>query len=332
MRAIVLEKVNSIDQKPLREKESPLPEPGAAEIRVRVKACGVCRTDLHIVEGELPCRKLPLIPGHQIVGIVEARGERAGRFQEGQRVGIPWLHRTCGSCQFCRSDRENLCEKGEFTGYTVDGGYAEYTVVPEDFAYPIPQTFSDAAATPLLCAGIIGYRSLKLTEIRSGQRLGLYGFGQSAHITIQVARRWDCEVCVFTRSQQHRQLAQQLGAAWTGGSEDTPPGKINAAIIFAPVGKLVPDALRVLEKGGVIVLAGIYMTPIPPLEYESIYHERAIRSAANSTREDARELLQLAGEIPIRTEVETFPLNEANQALLRLKNSQINGAAALLVG
>ncbi|MEE8160487.1 MAG: zinc-dependent alcohol dehydrogenase family protein [Acidobacteriota bacterium] len=320
-----------MDQSPLQEKDCPQPEPRSGEIRVQVRACGICRTDLHIVEGELPARKLPLIPGHQIVGVVQAQGQDTGDFQQGQRVGIPWLHRACGHCHFCRSERENLCKQAEFTGYTVDGGYAEYAVVPEEFAHPIPEGFSDAEATPLLCAGSIGYRSLKLSEVRPGQRLGLYGFGQSAHITIQVACHWGCEVYVFTRSKQHRRLALQLGAVWAGGAEDTPPETVHSAIIFAPVGSLVPQALGVLERGGTLALAGIYMSPIPSLKYDSLYQERTIRSATNLTRQDARELLQLAGEIPIHTHVESFPLNQANRALGKLKNSEINGAAALVI-
>ncbi len=331
MRAMALEQANSIDLSPLQEKDCPQPEPRSGEVRIQVRACGICRTDLHIVEGELPARKLPLIPGHQIVGIVQAQGPDTGEFQQGQRVGIPWLHRACGHCHFCRTERENLCKQAEFTGYTVDGGYAEYAVAPEEFVHPIPEEFSDAEATPLLCAGFIGYRSLKLSEVRPGQRLGLYGFGQSAHITIQVACHWGCETYVFTRSKQHRQLALQLGAVWAGGAEDTPPKTVHSAIIFAPVGSLVPQALGMLERGGTLALAGIHMSPIPSLNYASLYQERTLRSATNLTRQDARELLQLAGEIPIHTHVESFPLNQANRALGKLKNSEINGAAALLI-
>jgi len=296
-----------------------------------VKACGLCHTDLHIVEGELPAPRLPVIPGHQIVGVVEARGEGASRFREGDRVGVPWLHDACGACEYCARGRENLCEFARFTGLHVNGGYAEFTVVSQDFAYPVPVSFSDEAAAPLLCAGIIGYRALRLSEIRPGETLGLYGFGASAHIAIQVARHWKCEVYVFTRSKEHRQLARELGAAWTGRAEEDPPARIHSAVIFAPAGPLVPEALRVLRKGGVIALAGIYMSPIPSLEYSSIYHERTLRSVANSTRQDAHEILRLAGEIPIRTEIETFALEEANEALLRLKESRIRGAGVLIL-
>ncbi len=331
MKAMVLEKADAVERSPLLAKECPLPEPGAGEIRIRVKACGLCHTDLHTVEGELPLPKLPVIPGHQIVGVVEARGRGVDRFHEGDRVGVPWLYRTCGTCEFCRRDRENLCDAARFTGYHADGGYAEYTVVSQDFAYPLPHNFSDAAAAPLLCAGVIGYRALRLSEIRPGERLGLYGFGGSAHIAIQVARHWGCEVYVFTRSEEHRELARRLGARWTGQAEEEPPAPIHSAIIFAPAGSLVPEALRVLKKGGVIALAGIYMSPLPTLEYASLYYERNIRSVSNSTRQDAREFLELAGKIPIRTEIETFPLMEANQALLKLKQSRIRGAGVLVI-
>ena len=328
---MTLERIDSISQNPLQEKKSPIPKPRSEEIQVQVRACGICRTDLHIIEGELIPKKIPVIPGHQIIGVVREQGQNTKIFELGQRVGIPWLHRTCEHCHFCQTGRENLCKQAEFTGYTVDGGYAEYTLIPEKFAYPIPDNFSDAEATPLLCAGTIGYRSLKLSKIHSGQRLGLYGFGQSAHIAIQVACHWGCEVYVFTRSKTHRQLALQLGATWVGRAEDSPPKTIHSAIIFAPAGNLVPQALKILERGGTLALAGIHMSPIPPLHYSSLYQERTIRSVTNLTRQDARELLALAGKIPIQTRVESFPLNQANQALQKLKNSEINGAAALVI-
>lgn len=320
-----------MENRPLSIQERSLPRPQAGELRIRVRACGVCRTDLHIVEGELSLPRLPLIPGHQIVGVVEERGREVDRFREGDRVGVPWLHTTCGTCRFCADGRENLCDAARFTGYHADGGYAEHVVAPQDAAYPVPDDFSDAAAAPLLCAGIIGYRALRLSKIRPGERLGLYGFGGSAHITIQVARHWNCEVYVFTRGKEHQGLATKLGAAWTGRAEDQPPRPVDAAIIFAPVGSLVPQALRVLRKGGTLALAGIYMSTLPPLDYSSLYHEKNIRSVANSTRRDARELLELAGKIPVRTEVETFALAEANQALLLLKQSLIHGAGVLVM-
>jgi len=284
------------------------------------------------VEGDLELAKLPIVPGHQIVGLVEARGEGANRFAVGQRVGVPWLYRTCRECDFCQQGLENLCEQAQFTGLHADGGYAEAMIVHQDFAYPIPEGFSDVDAAPLLCAGIIGYRALRLSEVRPGQRLGLYGFGGSAHVTIQVARHWGCQVYVFTRSEGHRHLAQELGAVWVGGAEDTPPAKIHSSIIFAPAGPLVPEALRVLERGGTLALAGVTMTPIPELDYDRLlYWERTVRSVANFTRQDAFELLRVAAEIPIRTTVHTFPLEAANEALLALKRSEIDGAGVLVV-
>ena len=332
MRAMILREPKPAEERPLELVDLPLPEPHPGEVRLRVRACGVCRTDLHTVEGDLDLPKLPLVPGHQIVGVVEAAGEGATRFQPGQRVGVPWLYKTCGQCEFCKQGLENLCEDAQFTGLHVDGGYAETMVVPENFAYPIPDGFSDVAAAPLLCAGIIGYRALKLSRIKPGQRLGMYGFGGSAHVTIQVARYWGCEVYAFTRSEGHQELARKLGAAWVGRAEDTPPAKTHGAIIFAPAGKLVLDALRVLERGGTVALAGVTMTPIPEIDYDRLlYWERSIRSVANFTRQDAQELLQIAAEIPIQTSVQTFPLEEANEALLALKRSEIDGTGVLVV-
>jgi propanol-preferring alcohol dehydrogenase len=259
-------------------------------------------------------------------------GENATRFKPGQRVGVPWLYSSCGACEFCRRGLENLCEDARFTGLHADGGYAEAMVVPQDFGYPIPDSFTDIAAAPLLCAGIIGYRALKLSGIKPGQRLGMHGFGGSAHVTIQVARHWGCEVYAFTRSEGHRKLARELGAVWAGRAEDTPPAKLHASIIFAPAGELVPEALRVLERGGTVALAGVTMTPIPEIDYDRLlYWERGVRSVANFTRQDAEELLQVAAEIPVETTVRTFPLEEANEALLALKRSEIDGTAVLVV-
>ena len=332
MRAMLLREPKPAEQRPLGLTDLPLPEPGPGEVRLAVQACGVCRTDLHTVEGDLTLPKLPVVPGHQIVGVVEARGEGAGRFAEDQRVGVPWLYRTCGECEFCGQGLENLCRDAQFTGLHTDGGYAEAMVVPQDFAYLIPEGFSDLEAAPLLCAGIIGYRALRLSEVEPGQRLGLYGFGGSAHVTIQVARHWGCEVYVFTRSEGHRRLARELGAVWVGGAEDDPPAKMHASIIFAPAGGLAPEALRVLERGGTVALAGVTMTPIPELDYDRLlYWERGIRSVANFTRQDAEELLQVAAEIPIQTTVQTFPLEAANEALLALKRSEIDGTGVLVV-
>jgi propanol-preferring alcohol dehydrogenase len=332
MKAMVLREPQPAEHAPLELTEMATPEPGPGEVRLAVRACGVCRTDLHTVEGDLALPKLPLVPGHQVVGTVEALGEGAGRFEVGQRLGVPWLYRTCGQCDFCQRGLENLCRDALFTGLHVDGGYATAMVVPQDFAYPIPAAFSDLEAAPLLCAGIIGYRALRLSEIQRGQRLGLYGFGGSAHVTIQVACHWDCEVYVFTRSESHRRLARDLGAAWVGGAQDTPPAKVHGSIIFAPAGGLVPEALRVMERGGTLALAGVTMTPIPELDYdELLYWERTVRSVANFTRRDAQEFLELAAEIPVQTTVEPFALGDANRALLALKRSEIDGTGVLVM-
>jgi propanol-preferring alcohol dehydrogenase len=319
------------EQEPLVPSDLPTPEPGPGEVRLAVRACGVCHTDLHTVEGDLALPKLPLVPGHQVVGTVEARGKGATRFALGDRLGVPWLYHTCGRCEFCKRGLENLCANAQFTGLHVDGGYAEAMTVSQEFAYPIPEGFSDAEAAPLLCAGIIGYRALRLSEIRPGQRLGLYGFGGSAHVTIQVARHWGCQVYVFTRSQGHRRLARELGAVWVGGAEDTPPARMHSSILFAPAGGLVPQALDSLERGGTLALAGLTMTPIPELDYDRLlYWERTVRSVANFSRQDAAELLLLAEQIPIQTTVQVFPLEAANEALLALKRSEISGAGVLV--
>ncbi len=328
---MLLEKPRPADENPLRLAELPNPEPAAGEIRVRVRACGVCHTDLHVVEGDLQLPKLPLIPGHQIVGTVDALGAGVTEFRLSDRVGVPWLYSTCGVCGYCRKGLENLCEQARFTGFHVDGGYSEAMVVPAAFAYPLPGNFSDLEAAPLLCAGVIGYRALKLSNLQAGERLGLFGFGASAHIVIQIARHWKCEVCVFTRTESHRRMAHHLGAEWTGAAGDTPPAPLDAAIIFAPAGKLVPDALRTLRKGGTLALAGITMSNLPEMEYQLLYHERILRSIANSTREDVRGLLRLAAEIPVRTEIEPFQLPEANRALQNLKGSRIHGAGVLVI-
>lgn len=327
MRAMRLAKPAPIEVSPLQEVEIPVPEPGAGEIRIEVRACGLCHTDLHTVEGELDLPRLPLIPGHQIVGVVEAAGAGVKRHRPGDRVGAGWLGGTCGQCGFCRADRENLCERAEFTGFHRDGGYAEFAVVRGDFAYPLPPSFPDQAAAPLLCAGVIGYRAYRLSDVRPGERLGLFGFGASAHIILQVARHHDCEVFVFTRSDNHRRVAARLGAAWVGGAEDDPPGKLDRAVLFAPAGGLVLDALRHTRNGGTVAIAAIYLTPIPEIDYgRLLYGERTVRSVTASTRRDARELLELAGQIPIRVEMEPFPLWEANRALGKLKRSEIHAS------
>jgi propanol-preferring alcohol dehydrogenase len=322
-----------VEEEPLELVDLPLPEPGPGQIRLDVNVCGICHTDLHTVEGDLELPKLPIVPGHQVVGTVGARGEGADRYKVGDRVGVAWLHHvSCDECEYCERGLENLCPSASFTGLHADGGYAEAMLAYQDFAYPIPEDFSDVEAAPLLCAGIIGYRALKVSQVESGQRLGLYGFGSSAHVTIQVARHWGCRAYVFTRSQGHRQLARELGAVWVGGAEDTPPEKMHASVIFAPAGWIVPEALRDLDRGGTVALAGVTMTPIPKLDYDRLlYWERGIRSVANFTRQDAEELLRLAAEIPIRTTVETFSLEKANQALLAMKRSEIDGSGALVM-
>jgi len=331
MKAQLLYSPAPIEEAPLHLAEVPLPEPGPGQVRLAVQACGICHTDLHIVEGDLSLPKLPLIPGHQVVGVVDALGPGVTRFSPGQQAGLPWLHYTCGACAACLAGKENLCEQARFTGYHVDGGYAEYVLAEQDFIYPIPAGFSAIQAAPLLCAGIIGYRALRLSEIGPGGTLGMYGFGASAHVAIQVARYWNCRVYVFTRSPEHRRLAMELGAPWTGQAQDTPPSLLDSAIIFAPAGSLVPEALRVLRKGGTLALAGITMSDIPAMPYALIYGERTVRSVANSTRQDAEELLHLATAIPIRTQVQTFPLDQANEALRLLKEGRIQGAGVLLL-
>jgi propanol-preferring alcohol dehydrogenase len=312
------------------------------EILIKVRVCGVCRTDLHVVEGDLPPRLPGVIPGHQVVGDVIETGKQVGSFQPGDRVGVAWLHRTCGSCGFCLGGRENLCHRAEFTGWTVHGGYAEYLVAPARFSHRLPESFADLAAAPLLCAGIIGFRSLRLAglgdvtafgDIASpwkGARLGIYGFGAAGHVAIQVARFLGAEVFVSTRDRtRHQALAAELGAAWVGGADESPPVKLDAAIIFAPAGPLVPRALGAIEKGGTLVLAGIHMSDIPSMGYSLLYDERVIRSVANNTLEDARNFLDMAARIPVRTEVTEFPLEAAPEALRRLKSDAIRGAAVL---
>ncbi len=332
MRAMLLRAPAPVEKNPLVAADLPEPSPGPGEVRLQISACGLCHTDLHEVEGELPLPKRPVVPGHQIVGTVEARGERARRFALGERVGVPWLYSTCGACVACRRGDENLCEGARFTGYDVDGGYATHVVVPEAFAYRLPDGLTDAEAAPLLCAGIIGSRALRLSDLKPGERLGLFGFGASAHIAIQVARFWGCDVSVFTRAPEHRALAKELGASWVGGAEDEPPEPLDRAISFAPAGSLIPQALAKLRKGGTLALAGIHLDRIPEMPYALLYGERTLRSVTASTRRDAEDLLALAERIPIRTKVEVFPLDAANEALRRLKQSRISGAGVLRIG
>jgi len=328
---MVLHRPGPAESSPLRLEEVPTPVPAEHQVRVRVACCGVCHTDLHTVEGDLSLPKLPIIPGHQLVGVVDALGPGAHKLKAGDRAGIAWLQWTDGQCGFCRRDLENLCERARFTGYHVDGGYAEYAVVHQDFAYPLPAGFSDEHAAPLLCAGIVGYRAYRISGAKPGDRLGLYGFGASAHLILQLARHQGCEVYVFTRSQAHRDLARELGAAWTGAAEDTPPDPLDASIIFAPAGALVPQALGALRKAGTLALAGITMSAIPQMDYSLLYHERTARSVANSTRQDARDFLALASEVPLKTEVQVFSMEDANQALVAMKRSEIGGAGVLRI-
>ncbi len=330
MQAMILKEPGPIEKSPVRlaEKEKPRIKPD--EILIKIRVCGICHTDLHTVEGELQLPKKPLVPGHQVVGLVDELGGEVTRFNKGDRVGMAWLYSTCGKCKYCLAHKENLCENALFTGYHVDGGYAQYAAMSQDFAYRIPKGFSDEQAAPLLCGGIIGYRALRLSEIKPRAVLGLYGFGNSAHVAIQVAIHWGCEVFVFSRSKEHQKHARSLGAAWTGTSKDKAPKKLDSAIIFAPAGELVLDALEALDKGGTLALAGIYMTPIPEMDYgKHLYHERTVRSVANATRKDGEELLKLAAEIPVRTKTTSFPLKDANRALRLLKQSKIDGAGVL---
>jgi len=332
MKAMVLTGFRSPGERPLELRHVPVPEAGPEDILIKVRCCGVCHTDLHIVENEIPDARLPLIPGHEVIGTVERAGEKAGRFKIGQRVGAAWLRSTCGTCRFCRSGRENLCETARFNGYHADGGYAEYMAVGEKYAYAVPEGFGDAEAAPLMCAGIVGYRALVLSEVGPGGTLGLYGFGGSAHIAIQIAKFRGVRVFVFTRSARHQQLARDLGADWVGTAQEEPPAKLTNAILFAPVGSLYLDALRVMDRGGTAVSAGIHMSPIPEMDYDRyLYHERKMLSVANATRRDGEDLLKAAAEIPVKTTVRTYPLEAANEALGDLKAGRIDGAAVLKI-
>ena len=331
MKAMKLEDIGSAFMESLRWAEIPIPTPGPGEVRLRVHACGVCHTDLHIVEGDLELPRLPLVPGHQIVGVVDQVGEGVTRFEIGDRAGLPWLRSACGRCQFCLASLENLCENIRFNGFHTDGGFAEYVVAPAEFTYHLPTGFDDIQAAPLLCAGVIGYRALRLSDIKPGGRLGLYGFGASAHVSIQVARFWGCEVYVFTRSEEHRAHARALGAVWAGDARDDAPELLDSAVIFAPAGWIVPEALRAVRPGGTVACAGIHMSDLPQMPYGLLYGERTLRSVANSTRQDVEELLHLAALIPIHSDVEVFPLEAANDVLARVKRSEVRGAAVLQV-
>ncbi|HEX2115331.1 MAG TPA: zinc-dependent alcohol dehydrogenase family protein [Alphaproteobacteria bacterium] len=326
MRAMVLTR----ERTPLAASNLPERDPAPHEVLIRVQACGVCRTDIHVVDGELPHPKLPLVPGHEIVGVVMAVGRAVERFRPGDRLGIPWLGWTCGDCDYCRSGRENLCAEARFTGYTIDGGYAQSAYADERYCFPIGEKGSAAEAAPLLCAGLIGYRALRVAG--DARRIGLYGFGAAAHIIAQVARHQGREVFAFTRrgDASAQKLARQLGAVWAGGSDEAPPEPLDAAVIFAPVGALVPAALQAIVKGGTVVCAGIHMSDISSFPYRLLWEERVIRSVANLTRRDAEEFLTLAPKVPIVTTIETFALDSANEALDRLRDGRITGAAVLI--
>jgi alcohol dehydrogenase, propanol-preferring len=332
MKAMVLDRPAPVSSSPLVLRDIEEPEPGPGEVRVRVRACGICRTDLHVIEGDLPAKLLPIVPGHQVVGVVDRAGSGAKRFRVGDRIGIAWLRHTCGKCVYCLAGKENLCESSLYTGYHADGGYAEYAVVPEAFAYEIPAVFADAEATPLLCAGIIGYRALQRAEVRQGGTLGIWGFGSSAHITIQIALARGCRVYVATRGEKHQALAREMGAAWVGGAADPFPVKVDGGILFAPAGELVPVALRSIEKGGTLAVSGIWLSPIPELDYErELFYERNLRSVTANTRADGEALLKEAAAVPIRPRIIELPLDEANQGLDRLKRDQLNGTGVLTV-
>jgi propanol-preferring alcohol dehydrogenase len=328
MHAMVLQRPGQ----PLQYLDVPVPRPGPDQLLIRVRACGVCRTDLHVVDGELTEPKLPLIPGHEIVGSVVEKGARAEPFSIGERVGVPWVGYTCGQCRFCRDGRENLCDQPLFTGYTIDGGYAEYTVADRRYCFPLPDSYDDTAVAPLLCAGLIGYRSYRMAGEKA-TRIGIYGFGGAAHIIAQVAVHQGKKVYAFTRpgDRQARQFARELGAVWAGDSTEIPPEPLDAAIIFAPVGSLLPAALKATAKGGRVVCGGIHMSDIPSFPYQILWEEREVCSVANLTRKDGEELLAVAPEVPVVTETEVFPLDQANEALSRLREGKLQGAAVLAV-
>jgi propanol-preferring alcohol dehydrogenase len=331
MKAMVLEKQQPLENGPLILKDIPIPEPKNNEIRIKINVCGACRTDLHIVEGELPAHKMPVIIGHQIVGQVDKLGENAHIFDIGERVGVPWLYKTCGKCKYCREDKENLCENAMFTGYDADGGFAEYTIVQEDFAYRLPKDYSDLEAAPLLCAGVIGYQAFQKTGLRHTGKLGLFGFGSSAHIVIQVAIHLGLEVYVVSRTQKELDLAKKLGAKWVGQIDDNMGTLIDAGIVFAPSGELLVESLKKLDKGGIIVSAGIYTTPLPGFDYSLIYPEKCLTSIAHTTRKNVKAFLSIASRFKIKTNVNTYKLKEANIALLNIKDSKISGSTVLVI-
>ncbi len=332
MKAAQLKNTDSIRNNPLKITDIPKPESGKEELLLKVKACGICHTDLHTVEGDLDLPKLPVVLGHQVAAEVAETGENVNDFEAGDTVGVPWLYSTCGKCEYCLDGKENLCENARFTGLHVDGGFEEFLISKEKFTYKLPEEYTYPEVTPLLCGGVIGYRAFRLSEAEENDRLGLYGFGNSAHITIQIANYTGCETYVFTRSENHQKHARRLGARWIGTSKDDPGVKMNASIMFAPAGPLVLDALSHLDKGGTLALAGIHMTPIPELNYEKhLYYEKTLRSVANSTRRDVRELLDIAQKADIKTTVETFGLEEVNRSLQLMKDSELSGDGVIVL-
>ncbi|MCX7995837.1 MAG: zinc-dependent alcohol dehydrogenase family protein [candidate division WOR-3 bacterium] len=330
MKAMVLEKQDLLENLPLKLKDLPLPEPEDDEIRLKISVCGVCRTDLHIVEGELPAHKMPVIPGHQIVGYVDKLGAHAKKYRLGDRLGIPWLYKTCGKCKYCKSERENLCDAPMFTGYDVNGGFAEYVIVNEEFAYPLPGNYNDKEVAPLLCAGVIGYQAFKATGLKDSGRLGLFGFGSSAHILLQICNHLGIETYVVSRTEKELKLAEKLGAKWTGRIDEDMGVLLDAVIVFAPSGELLVKALKKIAKGGIVVSAGIYTTPLPGFDYSHIYPEKTLTSVAHTSRKNVQEFLNLAGRFKIHTEVNEYELAEANMALLNIKYSKISGSSVLI--
>ncbi|MBN2503587.1 MAG: zinc-dependent alcohol dehydrogenase family protein [Anaerolineales bacterium] len=331
MKAFQLNGTAQAEEKPLELVDLPVPEPGPGQVRLKIKLCGVCHTDLHTIEGDIHPPHMPVVPGHQVVATIDKLGEGVEQVKVGDRVGVPWLYDADGTCEYCRRGLENLCPNARFTGFHMDGGYAEYMLAEAAYVLPLPDSLTDGQAAPLLCAGIIGYRSLRQADLQKGERLGLFGFGASAHLAIQVARHWDCEVYAFTRSQAHRDLAMDLGAAWAGGSEDKPPKPLDRAVIFAPVGEIVPQALAKLRPAGTLAINAIHMSAIPQMPYELVYGERTLRSVANATYQDGVEFLELGAEIPIVSTVQMYAFEDASQALIDLKHSRINGEAVLQI-
>jgi propanol-preferring alcohol dehydrogenase len=331
MKAMRISKQRPIEENPLNHVEVKLVNPAPNQIRIKVLACGVCHTDLHIAEGDIRPSKFPIIPGHQVVGVIDRKGEDVTDLSVGDYVGVPWLYSACGKCEFCKTGNENLCKKARFTGFDFDGGFAEYMIADAKYTLPLPRDMEPGSLAPLLCAGIIGYRSLIKADLNHGENLGLFGFGASAHISIQVARYWNCDVFVFTRSKEHQKHAEELGASWVGKAEDSPPKVLDRAVIFAPVGWMVHKALEKIRPGGTVAINAIYMSPIPEMPYEMIYGERTLRSVANATYSDGEALLKLAKEIPIVTTITEYGLKDANKALIDVKNSNINGEAVLRI-